>query len=114
GNATFKHYANVMKIKDGALNFFKQPAFIETRKKQEKEWREKIAANPEAAKLAGDAFEQIESSCALLGKSAAMRHFTAMPNGRFWGLIRSLVHVSDAMRDKGPQTVQRIAGSFGE
>ena len=113
-NASLEHYANALKLKSGALQFFKRPDFLAARKKQEQEWRETIAASPEATKLAGDAFEQVANACAVLSKSAATRHFCEMPQGRLWGLVRSLNSFSEAIRGKPDAVLSRMVTSFGE
>jgi len=114
GSVTLGQYANELKINQGALDFFKRPEFIAARKKQEEQWREKIAASPEAAKIASTAFADIESACVVLGKTAAARHFQEMPSGRFWGLAQSLLNFSNATRGKQDAQIAAMAESFSE
>ncbi len=102
----------MMKIFIGSLDLMKDPAFLDARKTQEKQWREDFAAMKEKGAKYVAAMDDIDAACRDLRKDAVLSELCDGPNSRLFGLARSLNNFADAMRFKNEDESKAAAKSF--
>jgi hypothetical protein len=111
GAGAFEHWANTMKIFQGALAFFKKAEVLDARRKLESQWREDLGKSKTKEEFL-NAFADLEAARKDLTRDAAQRHFAALPQGELYGLASSLNHFAKVTRGKTDDEIQPRVKSF--